>query len=274
MSSVQGVHLSRVIDWPPVPQSGIMPLVTDWPFRANDGVPSPEIVAAWAQLGLLPAEKVPLWAAYWLVAGYDGEHLVHLAGLHGDDPHDVRDTLPAALGDCGAGMPESDLAAATVIFAQLARMHVEGAADAQRVGQKTEEVLIRSGYPESIMALPLGRLYCIADEWGASWGRTNEELAQVVREACEEQLRNSSVTADHGDGGATPPANYQEPATAWLVEYTDNREPGSRFQAGAFTTEAEARKLLDRLSETGTYGKMWINMVPVHQTVEDWEWDR
>ena len=50
---------------------------------------------------------------------------------------------------------------------------------------------------------------------------------------------------------------------------SDDREPDSRFQAGAFTTEAEARKLLDRLSETGTYAEMWITMIPVHQTVED-----
>ena len=32
----------------------------------------------------------------------------------------------------------------------------------------------------------------------------------------------------------------------WLVEYPDAREPGSRFQAGAFTTEAEAQRLLDQ----------------------------
>jgi hypothetical protein len=83
-----------------------------------------------------------------------------------------------------------------------------------------------------------------------SWGRSNEELARVVREACEEQLGSGSVIADHGDGSS------------------DDREPDSRFQAGAFTTEAEARKLLDRLSETGTYAEMWINMIPVHQTVE------
>jgi hypothetical protein len=44
------------------------------------------MVAVWARLGLIPPEQVPLWAAHWLVAGYDGEHLVHLAGLHGDDP--------------------------------------------------------------------------------------------------------------------------------------------------------------------------------------------
>jgi hypothetical protein len=169
--------------------------MTVWPSTTGDGVPSPEVVASWAQLGLLPAEKVPLWAAHWLVAGYDGEHVVHLAGLHGDDPHEVRDSLPAALLDCGVELPDSDLAAATVVFRQLARMHLEGLAGPQWVGQKVEEVLTRSGYPEGIRTLPLGRLYDIADEWDAGWGRANEELARVVRHACEDQLRDGSAAA-------------------------------------------------------------------------------
>lgn len=168
--------------------------MTNWPSRVSDGVPSPGIVASWARLGLLPTGKVPLWAAYWLVAGYDGEHLAHLAGRHGDDPHDVRDALPDALLDCGVEMPDSDLAAATVVFTQLARMHVEGQVGPQWVGQETEEVLIRSGYPEGIIALPLGRLCFIADEWDAGWGRTSEELARIVRDACEEQLRKGTMT--------------------------------------------------------------------------------
>jgi hypothetical protein len=169
--------------------------MTVWPSITGDGVPSPEIVASWAQLGLLPTEKVPLWAAHWLVAGCDGEHVVHLAGLHGDDPHEVRDALPAALLDCGVELPDSELAAATVVFIQLARMHLEGLAGPQWVGQKVEEVLTRSGYPEGIRALPLGRLYDIADEWDAGWGRANAELARVVRDACEDQLRDGSAAA-------------------------------------------------------------------------------
>jgi len=168
-------------------------IVTEWPFPDSGGVPSPQIVAAWAQLGLLPTEKVPLWAAHWLVAGYDGEHLVSLAGLHGDDPHDVHDALPDALLDCGVAIPNSDVAAASLSFTHLARMHVDGLAAAKWVGQKVEEVLIRSGYARDVIDLPLGRLYDIADEWGAGWGRTDQELAAIVREACEEQLRNGSV---------------------------------------------------------------------------------
>jgi hypothetical protein len=73
----------------------------------------------------------------------------------------------------------------------------------------------------------------------------------------------------------TPPPGYRQPSVAWMVEYVDEREPGERFQAGAFTTEAEAQKLLDQLSTARSYGSDWrINMVAVHQTVQDWEWDR
>jgi hypothetical protein len=74
-------------------------------------------------------------------------------------------------------------------------MHIDGQAGPEWVGQKVEEVLIRSGYAREIVDLPLGRLYYIADEWGAGWGRTNEELAAIVREASKEQLRNGSVDA-------------------------------------------------------------------------------
>ena len=58
------------------------------------------------------------------------------------------------------------------------------------------------------------------------------------------------------------------------VEYTDERQPGWRFQAGAFTTEAEARKLLRRLGKSGAHGELLINLIPVHQAIQDWERDR
>jgi hypothetical protein len=73
---------------------------------------------------------------------------------------------------------------------------------------------------------------------------------------------------------AVPPADYKQPSNVWAVEYMDERQPGWRFQAGAFTTEAEARKLLRQLEKTGAYGGLLINLIPVHETVQDWEWDR
>jgi len=40
---------------------------------------------------------LPLWAAFGVAAGYDGQPLTELAGLHGNDPHDVRCLLDLAL---------------------------------------------------------------------------------------------------------------------------------------------------------------------------------
>ena len=163
-------------------------LVLDWLYQDGSQVPSPETVAVWIHLGRLRPERVPMWAAHWLVGGYEGEHLVHLAGLHGDDPREVRDALPCALRDCGVDVPGSDVAAAEVLFKWLARMYLAGLVEAGRVLGTVGAMLSWSGYPQNIIDLPLGRLLYIDDEWDASWGRTREELTEVIREACEEQL--------------------------------------------------------------------------------------
>jgi hypothetical protein len=76
------------------------------------------------------------------------------------------------------------------------------------------------------------------------------------------------------NAGDSAPHGYQEPTVVWMVEYVDPREPGRSFQSGAFTTEAEAQKLLTALEVAGGYSELSINVVPVHQTIEDWEWDR
>ena len=47
----------------------------NWPAVASGEIPSPRLVAAWAKLDVLPAERVPLWAAHWLTRGYDGDAL-------------------------------------------------------------------------------------------------------------------------------------------------------------------------------------------------------
>ena len=49
---------------------------------------------------MVPAERLPLWAAHWLAAGNDGETLRTLAGFSAaDDPRDISDILPDALAD-------------------------------------------------------------------------------------------------------------------------------------------------------------------------------
>ena len=41
----------------------------------DDATPTPELVAAWLVVNTLPTEAVPMWAANWLVQGYDGQSL-------------------------------------------------------------------------------------------------------------------------------------------------------------------------------------------------------
>jgi hypothetical protein len=163
--------------------------VHDWPGHTVGEVPSPTLVAAWLTLNMLPTERIPRWAAFWLADGYDGTALIELAGLHGDDPHEVRDLLPAALADCGVAVPATDVAAAMEAFTHLAQLFVDGKAGDRWIVDKVSEILARSGYSRSVIALPLGQLYGLDDEWGAGWGRSEGELRVVTRQACLDQVR-------------------------------------------------------------------------------------
>ncbi|MEU2101776.1 hypothetical protein [Nocardia sp. NPDC019255] len=169
----------------------------DWPAPDSGEVPTPELVAAWVALDTFPSERIPLWAAQWLIQGYDGETLRELAGLSGRDPHEVHDILPAALADCGAAIPDSDAAAAQVAFTKLARMHADNRATERWVLGKVYEIVARSGYADSVLALPLGRIFDLEDEWGAGWGRSEQQLAYEIQNACRTQLATSRPAHDY-----------------------------------------------------------------------------
>lgn len=164
----------------------------DWPAVSSGEIPSPQLVAAWVTLGMMPTERVPLWAAHWLVNGYDGHALRTLASFSGTDPYEVHDTLPDALADCATPIPDSDSAAAQVAFTKLARMHADGIAGERWIVDKVDEILARSGYANSVIGLPLGQLYGLSDEWGAGWGRTAHQLRATVQQACTAQLAAST----------------------------------------------------------------------------------
>lgn len=166
----------------------------DWPAITPGEIPSPRLVAVWARLDMLPAERLPLWAAHWLAAGHDGETLRTLAGLSAtDDPRDIRDILPGALADCKVTIPGSDSAAAQLAFTNLARMCADGHAGERWVLDKVCEIAARSDYANSVLSLPLGQIFGLDDEWGAGWGRTEQELRAEVRKACAAQLASSRL---------------------------------------------------------------------------------
>ncbi len=137
---------------------------------------------------MAPTERIPLWAAHWLVHGYDGPGLRTLAGLSGTDSREVHDVVRDALADCHTSIPESVTAAAQTVFTQLARLHADGLVTEKWIVNEVDRVLIQTGYPKSVIDLPLGALYYGFDEWGESWGRPTHQLEAEVRKACAAQL--------------------------------------------------------------------------------------
>lgn len=152
-------------------------------------IPTPGEVAARLRLGTVHVEKVPLWAAHWLVDGFDGPALAELAGLSGGRSTEIHDLLPSALADCGIPLPPSRIAAFVTVFHELARLQISGRAGERWIAQKVDELL--SGEEElleELMSYPVGGLYCLTDEWSGGWGRTERQLVEVVRAACRAQL--------------------------------------------------------------------------------------
>lgn len=165
------------------------------PGPAGELRPSPRLVASWLLVGHLPTERVPLWAAQWLADGLDGDSLRALAGLHGDDPHDVRELLPSALAEVGVLVPDAgdnerlafQEASIEVIYRWVAETFLAGKAGPRWVVDKVCEVVSNNNYEEASMAGPMGALWQIDDEWGMGWGRGNDELAREISAACEAQ---------------------------------------------------------------------------------------
>ena len=70
------------------------------------------------------------------------------------------------------------------------------------------------------------------------------------------------------------PDGYTEPISVWCVEYVAPGEPeDGSHQVAAFTAEAEAVEMRRRLESEGFFATLRINLIPVHQRIEDWEWD-
>ena len=77
------------------------------------------------------------------------------------------------------------------------------------------------------------------------------------------------------NGDTEPPIGYVAPSLACCVEYVDALQPGEgAFQVAAFTTLAMAEAFLERLEAEGFFAPLRINIVPVHERIEDWDWDR
>jgi len=132
-----------------------------------------------------------MWAAWWLVEGYDGDGLRFLAGLPGDDPRDIRDALPAALADVGVEVP-SIADACKFVFDDAAANLLAGITSEEAAVALVERVVIATSMDAAVWEQPLARIYGLDDEWGEGWGRPIPELRRAVHEACARQLRQTS----------------------------------------------------------------------------------
>lgn len=151
-----------------------------------DKPPSPSAVAEMLAFGRLPVEQVPLWAALWLVDGHDGDDLRTLAGLSGQDAHEVRAVLPGALAECGtAVLPNANGA----LLAWVARKQVQLGWGEEWVLDKVFEVLVDVDDLDPVWAMPLARLYKLSFYWDQG-GMSREQIRVEVRKACAEQLES------------------------------------------------------------------------------------
>ncbi|MCP2324158.1 hypothetical protein HDA40_002665 [Hamadaea flava] len=153
-------------------------------FVPDNATPAPSVVAAQLTLGALDIDRVPWWAAQWLSEGIDGPALRELAGL-GTRDQAVYDLLPAAMAEMAIDLPTGQVAAAVVIFNDLAAMCLVGRADERWVAAKVEEVVVNSDYAPEVVALPLGKIWNAPDYWGGEW---LPELRELIRKACQHQL--------------------------------------------------------------------------------------
>ena len=126
-----------------------------------------------------------------------GDGLRALAGLHGDDPHDVRDLLPAALAEAGVVLPEPGSDAAKVSFRKasievvyrwVAETFLAGRAGPRWVVDKVCEFVSNNDYDDASMAGLMGALWQIDDEWDMGRGRGNDALVRDITAACEAQV--------------------------------------------------------------------------------------
>lgn len=71
------------------------------------------------------------------------------------------------------------------------------------------------------------------------------------------------------------PAGYRDPNLAYLVEWETPAGDPEVIQVGAFTTQEEAERMMAYATATPTWRgrRLHINMVAVHERLEDWLWD-
>ncbi|AOS63268.1 hypothetical protein [Actinoalloteichus hymeniacidonis] len=154
--------------------------------------PPPEQVAAWWVLGLLETDRVPWWAAEWLVQGWDGPALRELAGLGAEDAREIRDLMPSVLQEVAVAPFATQVEAAEACFRYLARLCLQGLVEERWVAWTVDRVLHAVSYVDEAYALPLSGAFGVDEVWDDGFSGSAIELRELVRDACAAQLDAAS----------------------------------------------------------------------------------
>ncbi len=104
------------------------------------------------------------------------------------DTDEIRALLPVVAGEMRCAVPETVTEAAQVIFDALASEWSANAISDSDVAAYADRVVFLSWESPSVLEMPLGAIYGVADFLHADWGPPKSELMAKVRQACADQL--------------------------------------------------------------------------------------
>ncbi|PKV96231.1 hypothetical protein ATK30_7168 [Amycolatopsis echigonensis] len=84
---------------------------------------------------------------------------------------EIHDVQRAALADCRTPIPTAT-DAADAAFTHLARMLLNGHLTERNLLAAVHTVIVRTGYADSAMSLPLAQIWLLNEEWGQGWGQS------------------------------------------------------------------------------------------------------
>jgi len=144
---------------------------------------------------LLFPENLPEIATQLMADGADSPALRILAGLDLSpvDPRDARDQFTKVLNDFAvAPQPTEDHAEA--IAALLSYAYLHGRISLHRLLKMGHQATIAFDYPDQPEIM---LFFEIGDEWGSGWGRSDDELKEVITTAATELAGRHPAPSEH-----------------------------------------------------------------------------
>ncbi|NUT93366.1 MAG: hypothetical protein HOY78_15230 [Saccharothrix sp.] len=146
--------------------------------RPDQTTPHPAMAALLWAADAVAVERLPRWAAEWLVDGFDSDALRTLAGLDASDQTEIRELLPDVFAELSVPVPAAETAVVELSLTRVAELVLDDRAGELWAVQKVEELLEFTPVP------PVGPLVA-----ARALRPDDPAFAAKVRAACVSQLR-------------------------------------------------------------------------------------